>query len=390
MKNDREMAYVFVNQAIGYLFIDILNVFAENGKNVIIYTGSVYKGFRELDDSVQMVRLTGYNRKSTVSRAISGVVFSVEFLARMVFGPLKNIEPVFATNPPFVPFAGLLLGKLFGTKYHLIVLDVYPDILVSMNLIRQNSPIRRCWSMLNRKLYRDASNIIVIGERMAANLKNGLPAGKRPVVIGNWADISKIRPINKTENWFADKYDQVQKFTVMYSGNLGLTQDVEVLFEIAGMLQNQSKIHFMIIGDGEKKKKLRVLKNRYGLKNIDLLPLQDFETLPFSLATADLSVISLNKNVGGHSVPSKLFGILAAGSPVLALVSEDSEVADIVRKYDCGRVFDIHSLGEIANFVLRLSQNRELLEKYKENARRAASDFTPENASKYFASICKP
>jgi colanic acid biosynthesis glycosyl transferase WcaI len=159
----------------------------------------------------------------------------------------------------------------------------------------------------------------------------------------------------------------------MHSGNIGLSQDLEALIEAAERLRHVPDIVVVLVGDGVKKAALE--EQARDLPNVRFLPFQPKEGLHESFASADVFVVSLKTGMAGYIVPSKLYGILAAGRPYVAGVEGSSEVASITRSHDCGLVVSPGKASELADAVLKLYHDRALARQMGENARQAALQF---------------
>ncbi|HET7818196.1 MAG TPA: glycosyltransferase, partial [Bacteroidia bacterium] len=212
---------------------------------------------------------------------------------------------------------------------------------------------------------------------------------KNPIIISNWANSDFVKPTDKKTNRFAIQYKLTDKFTVMYSGNWGLTHNLEAIVLTAEKLKHNSFIQFVIIGDGAKRSMIELMIKEKKLTNILLLPYQDKKILPASLSSADVAVISLSEGAEHVSVPSKTYSSLSAGSVILALASEKSELGLLVKQYNCGAIFTGFNINEIAQFIEALSTNSNQTDEFKKNARIAAQSFTPENAKLYYNEIHK-
>ena len=147
---------------------------------------------------------------------------------------------------------------------------------------------------------------------------------------------------------------------------------VPMLPEIANRLQEQTDIHFLVIGEGAGKKTLELKCTRLGLKNITFLPLQNEATLPFSLSTGDIGIVALAKRGQGISMPSKTYYIMAAGSALMGFSGPDSDIAAIVRNYACGVNVEHGDVNGAVRAILELRDKPALLRYYRENARKAA------------------
>jgi glycosyltransferase involved in cell wall biosynthesis len=371
---------IFVNQFTGYLFIDIVNAFAEDHE-VVLYTGKVEPLKTTLKPNVTVKYLTRYNRLKPVKRILTWVMFTVRLFFHLLFIP-KGTELFLVTNPPFAPFVGYVLNLLRGVRYHILVYDVYPDALVQFGVIKNRSLLNRLWGKMNRRLFKKAATIYTLSSNMASLIRQYEPSLSIEV-IPNWTDTSLIKPVEKTTNPFARQYKQEKKITVMYSGNMGITHAVEKIADLAMAFRNDPLFSFLLIGDGAKKAVVQQLKESRQLENLSILPYQPSDMLPFSLSCADIGIVTLSSGAEDLSVPSKTYNLLAAGVALMVIASGDSELARLVRQYGCGVQFEEKDTDEMIGFLQTVKQNPALLNDMKVNARKASYNFTPENAYQY-------
>ena len=383
MKNKK---YIFIVQVTRQLCIDILNDFAKNGTDIELYTGEILKSNIDLNTDIKIHFLCKYNKRNTFIRLYSWTWFTIQMFIKLLFKK-KDAELIFITTPPFTPFLGIFFNKYFHQKYHLLIWDLYPDALLTLKKISRNNLIYRIWTISNKSLLNRSSSIITIGNKMAEAIRNYSNKELKIEIIYNWIDSDYLIPLNKADNWFAKKYNQLDKLTVLYSGNLGETHDFETLLKAANNLKEYKDICFLIIGEGAKRKYIEKEIVANNLKNIILLPFQNYSVLPFSLTAGDISIVTLNKGMEEVSVPSKTYSILASGNAMLALASKSSELALIINKYSCGQIFENGDSDGITDFILSLYNNKELLDSYKKHSRIASKDFTPFNANQYYQNI---
>jgi colanic acid biosynthesis glycosyl transferase WcaI len=196
----------------------------------------------------------------------------------------------------------------------------------------------------------------------------------KTIVIPDWADCTEIVPGPK-RNPFSVSNGLAEKFVIMHSGNIGLSQSLETLVHAAARLREHSSIEVVFVGEGVKKASLIDLTRALGLDNVRFLPYQPVEKLKESFAAADVFVVSLKVGMAGYIVPSKLYGILASGRPYVAAVEDLSEVTAITRKYDCGLLASPGDPGDLAEKILLLYGDRERMRQLGMNARDAALEF---------------
>jgi glycosyltransferase involved in cell wall biosynthesis len=196
----------------------------------------------------------------------------------------------------------------------------------------------------------------------------------KTLIIPDWADCSEIVPGPK-RNPFSLTHGLADKFVVMHSGNLGLSQELETVVQAAVHLGKFPKIEVVFVGEGVKKPILQEQAQTLGLQNVRFLPYQPKEGLTDSFASADVFVVSLRRGLAGYIVPSKLYGILAAGRPYIAAVDGECEAATIAARYDCGLSAAPGNPEDLAAKILTLYRDRALAQRLATNARQAALAF---------------
>jgi glycosyltransferase involved in cell wall biosynthesis len=190
-----------------------------------------------------------------------------------------------------------------------------------------------------RHAYQQADRIVVLSRDMREKCLNwGLP-DEKITIIPNWADTTQIRP-EKARNEFRTRHGLDDKFVVMYSGNLGYAHQLEPLLLAAAQLQSRPEIQFVMVGEGVQKARLERMAGELNLSNIRFLPYQAREELSQSLSAADVHFLSMHPHMADCLMPSKLYGILASGTPIVAACPSQSELADIIQDFDVGIVCD--------------------------------------------------
>ncbi|MBN1414286.1 MAG: glycosyltransferase family 4 protein [Bacteroidales bacterium] len=210
--------------------------------------------------------------------------------------------------------------------------------------------------------------------------------GKRCEVIPIWTDNEFLKPVPADKNPFITEYNLQKKFIVLYSGSIGESSGVDYLVEAASTIDNKN-ILFLIIGEGSKKqaiyKKIKVL----GLDNCVLLPWQEVSVLPYSLASANLAVVTLSGKSSNHAIPSKLFNYMSVGSPILCLADPESDLGKLVTEEGIGKCFDPEMKREIAGFILQIFNNPEEARMFGNNALKASKKYTSDNVNRFLMSI---
>lgn len=370
---------LLANQSTGYLMVDIVNVYVQSGKydRVELFAGEINIRPSVPDSSVHVIKTVKYDKSSTLKRLLTWVGAFVHLLW-VVWRRSKHCHLVLVSNPPLNVFVPLFTRK----KFSFIVYDLYPDSLFSQGFVKRNSFLGRWWMTKNKQIFAKADCVFTLSEDMKKAVAQYVAEDKIKIVY-NWAHNEHIRPIDKKENVFLTDLKLQDKFIVLYSGNMGMTHDIDVLVDVADRLKENEKIHFLFIGEGAKKAVVEEKVARYGLKNCSVLPYQPLEVLPYSMGAADLAVVTTDAKQSGLSVPSKTYTYLATGAALLCLAEENTELARLTRERKIGRCFVSQDLGGIARYILQMVSDRRLLQEYKDNSRKTSLMYTPENAQQY-------
>lgn len=369
---------ILVNQSSSYLTIDIANVYSEHFDEVVLLTGNIGEDEKYLLDKVIINKLTKYNKSSTLKRVYTWIISFIQILFKLLF-KYRKYEVVYVTNPPISYLASLFVNNPFS----IIVFDTYPDALRNIG-IKEGHWLYKIWSRWNRNIFKKAKKIYTLSEGMAEQLTHYVER-KNIKVVPLWPASESFKPIEKNNNPFVLEHNLQEKFIVMYSGNMGFTHSVETIIEVANLLKNNNTIHFLLIGDGMKKNELIKLVEKYKLNNCTFLDWQPTEMLPYSLASADIGVVTLNEETALTSVPSKTFNLMAVGAPLLCIAPDNSEIAKIIGKYNNGVVYSAKDLDNIVVFINNLVNDSELKQKMTENSLTAAKSYTKENAKMYLS-----
>jgi glycosyltransferase involved in cell wall biosynthesis len=367
---------VIVNQSAGYLMTDIVNAHVNTYDEVVLVVGSIKRNERQLDSRVKIEKICEYDRSSAIKRLATWCKGTYQ-IYRLLKRKYAASEVVYVTNPPSSYLCSLRLKNVFS----IIVFDTYPDALSNIGIGRAN-PFFKMWSKWNRKLFAEAKTIFTLSNGMADRMSQYVSREKISV-IPCWSANSQFKPVPKDKNPFIAKHHLQDKFIVMYSGNMGVTHNVEVLIDCARRVKINKQIHFMLIGSGAKRAELENAIANDHLENCTILDWLPADELPFSLAAADLGVVSLNDQTALVSVPSKTFNLLAVGAPLLCIVPPKSEIAQMVDKYHNGEHYGANDVDAIVTCISNLSSDYRLQQYYSQNSLNAAKDFTFENAKMY-------
>lgn len=257
------------------------------------------------------------------------------YLASSLIGVMKAEKPdvvLTMTDPPFVAAAAMAASKVRRVPFVYVNQDVFPEVAITLEVLPDGTTAKALRS-LNVRLRRSAAAVVAIGRDMERRLLASGAPRDRLHVIPNWIDTTAVQPLDGTSP-LRETQGWGDRFVVMHSGNVGLSQDLDTLVRAAEQLRNDADVLIAIVGEGGSKATLQEMAAN--LDNIVFLPYQPKEQLSASLGAADLHVIGLRRGLAGAIVPSKVYGIMAAGRPFLAALEADSEVDLLAREFGCG------------------------------------------------------
>jgi len=283
------------------------------------------------------------------------------------------------TTPPLLPYAIALAARLRGAKPVLLIHDVYPDILVPTGIANSGSALFRVLARGASFLYRSVSCIVVIGRDMEELVKGRRGNSATPVVrITNWGDVDLVVPTPRGENQTLKELGLVDRFVVQFMGNIGRPQGVDDLFAAAQSLADDPKIHFLVIGWGSRRPWLEEHVAAAGLGNVTILPpRRRLDSVDLHNA-CDIALLPLKPEMWGLAVPSRLYNVLSAGKPIIAVADETSELALVVKEERVGWVAPPSRVTSIVQAIQEASHSTELGEMGTRARRAAEAAYTLE------------
>ncbi len=362
-----------INQSIGRLFSDVVNAVVNAGISVKLLSGPLtYSDFK--NPNLSYIPGCELAKAPSWRRIFTWGIFSVQAVITMM--RCRSARALLVTNPPIVPWLGPAIKKITGMRYVVLVYDIYPDVMERMGMIHAGKFISRVLRKLSAASLRQADFVITLSDDMKSTLLSHLSPNE-PIfipIIPNWADTRKIRPINRAENPFAHKHGLMNKFVVLYSGSFGAIHDVESIISAAEMLTDLVDVQFVLIGGGTHEKEIGRLAKQKKLPNLLILPIQPTQILQYSLTSADCHIVSISTEFKGISMPSKTYTSLAAGGAIVAVSPPDSDLAKLIKRIDCGICVPPGKPHKLAEAIRRLVADKDLLQRMRQNARRAAEN----------------
>lgn len=366
--------------ATGQFIADLSRRLAERGLQNLVLTGQpAYAFSRQQAESIEFfpnrcIRRTAMSRfwpERIRGRVVNSLLFCLHTLLRLLRQARRGDLLLFSTEPAYLPIVGWLTHLLTGAPYVVLIYDLYPDIAVSLGVVPSDHPVVRLWRLWQGQAFAAASEIVVLSTTMQSHLQRHYPQVRTPItVIPSWADPEQITPIERSANGFAHRHGLSDHFVVLYSGNQGRCHDLDTLIDAAVRLRDDPSILFLIVGAGAQHKALRQRVQQLVLANVRFLPYQEAEQLPSLLAAADLAIVSLLAAAEGQVAPSKLYGHLAAATPVAAICAPHSYLRTELARGGCGRAFSSGDSEGLADFIVSLAADPQLARQLGRSGRR--------------------
>jgi colanic acid biosynthesis glycosyl transferase WcaI len=304
--------------------------------DVTVVTGAAHlEPENSVRDGVSIVRVhsTTYDRTRFSRRAANYFTY-VAGAVRKALASSRPDVVLCMTDPPFIAAAARIVARRFRVPLIAVSQDVFPEIAVRLGRLRNPMVVGALRAVIASAL-RHADRVVVIGETMGLRIEEKGVDPARIRVIPNWGDAERITPQPRDNAW-AREHGLASPFVVMHSGNVGHAQDLDTLIRAAALLRDLDDLRIVIIGLGARHAELEALAEVLEVDSVTFLPYQPREVLPESLASADVHFVGLARGLAGFVVPSRIWGVLAAGRPVLAAAEAESETVALVREIDCG------------------------------------------------------
>lgn len=365
---------LLLNQMAGPLFRELaedLSVkFPEKSE---LYTG--HPDTLKFIDKIETLKITKspfYNRKSKITRIVSWLKYTWFAFFKIVFAS-KGTLIFIVSNPPLIGALAWVVSKIRRLTYVVLVYDMHPDTMISFGVFREDSIPVRVWRFINKHVWEGASAVYTIGDVMAEKLTEQFDVDKTQLkyvgVIPPWADTENIKPIEKSLNPLANELGQLDCTTVLYSGNMGISHDIDSMLKAAKLLRDRMDIKFLFIGEGEKWQPAYDFVEAEGLTNVQVLPFQSEDRLPYTIALGDISLVALDKGAEGLMVPSKMYYYMAAGSAVIGICQGRNDLALSLSMGDSGFTVLPGDYERLAESILYLADNPNKLQEFKYSAR---------------------
>lgn len=291
--------------------------------------------------------------KNPIQRAIR---YFLCFIKQYHYGKKqKDTDVIFViSTPPIQGMLAAMIKKKLHCRFVYNLQDIFPDTLVGADLAKKDGWLWKIGRRIENYTYRNADKIIVISEDFKKNiLAKGVPEEKIEIVY-NWVDEKAIHPVSKADNPLYEEFGLSREaFTVVYAGNLGNAQNLNIILEAAPLLPH---IQFVIFGTGGLEEEIRNYINKNNITNVHLNPIQPYERVRYVYSLGDACVVSCKEGLGGSALPSKTWTIMSCGRPVVANFDE-GELKEILLNNDCGMFSHAGNVREFVDVIKYMADN---------------------------------
>lgn len=332
------------------------------------YTGVIDKKYKTkrfyfekyMDIDLIRVRVPQFVKGKKLSRIWNIVNYFINAILAIFKSGRQDVILTISQPPIIGGVLGVIAKNVKKAKFIYNIQDFNPEQIEAVGYFKNKALIEIARAIDNGSC-KMADMVVVVGMDMKDTLnkrfKKNIPNN---IVINNWADDTRIYPLDRDNEKvieFKKKYDLMDKFVIMYSGNIGLYYDLENIIKVIGEFKNREDMVFAFVGEGAVKQQLVEYCSNNNIGNIRFIPYQEKENLIYSLNAADVHLVSNMKGIKGVSVPSKIYSVIAANKMILGILENNTEARNLIEKYHCGiccNPGDYEAIKKSINYVYKL------------------------------------
>ena len=349
--------------ATGQLLADVARALAAAGHEVHVvcsrgsYAGGRIPGLTVQvgEDCIRVHRVSAFSwgRRRSLGRMCDWGSYYVLAIGQCL--RLGRFDACLAlTTPPFIGAIGGLLKQMRGTRLVLWTMDLWPEVAEALGTIRPGSWASRMLRRLAGWVYNQADAVVSLGSEMTQRLCKLGVAREKIVSVHNWVPSEVVSPMPRGRGFLDNRIVNNDQFVVMHSGNMGRSHEFDTILAAAELLKNDGSVIFVFAGDGQCRQTLIQDVERRNLSNVQFIQPVPLEHLAELLAVAHVHLVSLRQGLEGLLVPSKIYGILAAGRPAIMVGSTRNEVAQLLRDSGAGLMVESGRTEELASAIRNL------------------------------------
>ncbi len=351
--------------AVSQILADLAFHLVSHGHQVeVIASRGTYQGGQKLRRVetvngvlIRRVWSPSLGKGSILARLADLISYELGSLLKAIFS--RRVDKVVVlTNPPMYAFVGTILKFFRSEPYIYVLMDLYPDIAVRAGLLKENSLVHRIARGLTRITFRHAERIVSLGKCMTDRVGQYDIPPEQIATIRNWADEKAVVPLGPEQNPLRKEMGYTDEFVVMYSGNMGVSHRFEDILQVALELRDRNDIRFLFVGGGVRRKEVEAFRDEHKLESITVRDYFPREQLGASLPLGDVHFVSLREGFEGLIVPSKTYGIMAAGRAIIYQGSSKGEIARMLRDEGGGVVVDQDDAAKLKQVITAWADDR--------------------------------
>ncbi|HMF79052.1 MAG TPA: glycosyltransferase family 4 protein [Bryobacteraceae bacterium] len=354
--------------ATSQLLTDLARGLQERGHEVYAICADGGYAIKDVSDpppvKIHRVKAIPFMRGS-LGRVLSYASFFLTAAVRGLTLPKPDLV-ITLTTPPLLSLIGNVIKIFRGSRHFIWEMDVYPDVAVDLSYFKADGVLDRVTGLLADFSRHKADGILALGSCMRERLLNRGIDGSKIHVAENWADGSLIQPLPRPADSNA--------LTVLYSGNLGLAHDIDTIFGAMKSLKHDSRFRFVFAGSGPLRKELERACGEEQIETAEFRSYSQRASLSQSLASGDIGLVTQRESCLGSVVPSKVYGLLAAGRPILYVGPAASTVAEMIRSRRCGWQVECNASADLTALLLQLADQPSQVEAAGQRSRQAFVD----------------
>lgn len=335
-----------------------------NQRTAVLPADEVVAGVR-----IKRLATPRFGRHRVLGRAIDYLCFHVLVFLWLLRNASSSDTAVVCTDPPFLSVTSAVALRLKGATMVNWIMDLFPETAIELGFFRRWRFLGRSTGRARNWSLKSPGIAVCPTGKMAAYLEQEGLSRDQLVVMPHWSDDAEIYPVPPARNTLRSQWGLTDKFVVGYSGNFGRAHEFQTIIKAAHRLKYRDDIRFLLIGGGHQHASVMEAAERLGLYNMIFKPLQPVANLSESLGAADVHLVSLLPELEHCIIPSKFYGILAAGRPTIFIGDPDGEVPRVLAAKGCGRSVEIGAVGDLAAAICEMQGDPELCTEMSQKAR---------------------
>lgn len=361
--------------------VDVMCGYPKEYSDANVESKEIHQGI-----GIRRVNYLQLNRKKVLGRLINYFSFTLAIFVRLF--SMRNYKTIIVySNPPLLPWVAAIASKVFGAKLVFVAYDLYPEIAIRTGVMAENGPMAKVMRHINNVVYRQADAVVALSSEMKVFISENRPIPEnRIIVIPNWFEDSYVENNRQKPNRFDDLVRD--RSVISYFGNMGIAQDMKTIVDVIIELKNETEICFLLAGHGNKFQYVKETLEINNVKNAYVYEFLHGEDYLDALRISDCAIVSLEKGLTGLCVPSKIYGYMMQGLPIIALVDESDIVRDIQK--GAGYYVPDNSVNELIDIIGEIKSNPQECQNKGSISRQLYLDkYTPKICLRMYTELIK-